>query len=113
MQGVTGTVQFAQYPGMTASVFFSQTDLMKLSWMTDKPVGASGASGASGPCKVAGCCLTHEPLGSTGVTHQPTGSTAVIREYFGSTGSTGNRYVNVSYTINANTSGKMTAEITF
>jgi len=84
MQGVTGTVQFAQFPGMTGTIYFNPADLRR---MLDLP----GPTGPTGPTVV-----TRECLGSTG-----------------STGSTGNRYVNVNYIINANTSGKVTAEITF
>ena len=81
MQGVTGTVQFAQFPGMVGTIYFNSSDLKR---MIDLP----------------------GPTGPTAVTRECWGST-------GSTGSTGNRYVNVNYTINANTSGKVTTEITF
>ena len=77
MQGVTGTVQFAQFPGMVGTIYFNPADLRRM--MGDGP----------------------------------TGPTVVTRECWGSTGSTGNRYVNVNYTVNANTSGKVTSEITF
>jgi len=89
MQGVTGTVQFAQFPGMVGTIYFNPADIRRV--MGDS-VGVTGT--------------TRECLG-------PTGPTVVTREYWGSTGSTGNRYVNVNYTVNANTSGKVTTEITF
>jgi hypothetical protein len=90
MQGVTGTVQFAQFPGMTGTIYFNPADLRRMLDLPG-PTGATGPTGPTGPTVV-----TRECLGSTG-----------------STGSTGNRYVNVNYIINANTSGKVTAEITF
>jgi hypothetical protein len=91
MQGVTGTVQFAQFPGMVGTIYFNPADLRR---MMDLP-------GPTGPTVVTRQCLG------------PTGPTVVTRECWGSTGSTGNRYVNVNYTVNANTSGKVTSEITF
>jgi hypothetical protein len=103
MQGVTGTVQFAQFPGMVGTIYFNPADLRRM--MGDGPTG---------PTVVTRQCLG--PTGPTVVTRQclgPTGPTVVTRECWGSTGSTGNRYVNVNYTVNANTSGKVTSEITF
>ena len=88
MQGVTGTVQFSQFPGMTGTIYFNPGDLRR---MLDLPSpGATGATGVTGP-------------------------TVVTRECWGTTGGTGatGRYVNVNYTVNANTSGKVTTEITF
>ena len=93
MQGVTGTVQFAQFPGMVGTIYFNPADLRRMMDVPG-PTGPTGPTGATGP---------------TG----PTGPTVVTRECWGSTGSTGNRYVNVNYTVNANTSGKVTSEITF
>lgn len=83
MQGITGTVQFAQFPGMTGRIYLDTQDLQRL--MDVRPT-VSGQSGITG-------CVT--------------------REYWGATGGTGNRYVNVNYTVNANTSGKVVTEITF
>jgi len=76
MQGVTGTVQFAQFPGMVGTIYFNPDDIRR---------------------------VMGDSVGVTGTT----------RECLGPTGSTGNRYVNVNYTVNANTSGKVTTEITF
>jgi hypothetical protein len=90
MQGVTGTVQFAQFPGMVGTIYFNPADLRRM--MGDGPTGPT--------------VVTRQCLG-------PTGPTVVTRECWGPTGSTGNRYVNVNYTVNANTSGKVTSEITF
>jgi hypothetical protein len=87
MQGVTGTVQFAQFPGMTGTIYFNPGDLRR---MLDLP--SLGATGVTGPTVVTRECF------STGET--------------GASGATG-RYVNVNYTVNANTSGKVTTEITF
>lgn len=84
MQGITGTVQFAQFPGMTGTIYFNPGDLQR--FFDVRP--QTGATGITG-------CVTRECFST------------------GSTGSTGNRYVNVNYTVNANTSGKVTTEITF
>jgi hypothetical protein len=93
MQGITGTVQFAQFPGMTGTIYFNPGDLRRI-------MGVTGSTDCTE--------MTRESC-SRGVT----GSTGMTREYWGSTGSTGNRYVNVNYTVNANTSGKVVTEITF
>lgn len=87
MQGVTGTVQLSQFPGMTGTIYFNPGDLRR---MLDLPSPGPGATGVTGP-------------------------TVVTREYWGTTGGTGatGRYVNVNYSVNANTSGKVVTEITF
>ena len=93
MQGITGTVQFAQFPGMTGRIYLDTQDLQRL--MDVRPSGQTGATGCVREC-----------WGATGATG------CVTREYWGATGGTG-RYVNVNYTVNANTSGKVVTEITF
>jgi len=113
MQGITGTVQFAQFPGMTGRIYLDTQDLQRLmdvSCSTGR-TGATGARECWGSTGGTGATGARECWGSTG----GTGPTVVTREYWGTTGGTGatGRYVNVNYTVNANTSGKVVTEITF
>ena len=53
MQGITGTVQFAQFPGMTGTIYFNPLDLQRL-------LDVRGQTGATG--------CAREYWGSTGST---------------------------------------------
>ena len=108
MQGLTGVVQFQAFPGMTGTIYFNQEQLRTL-------LGTTGVTGhnerrfserGEHDERCYGVTGSTGSTGSTGVTHYYFGST-------GSTGSTGHRYVNVNYTVNANTNGKVVTEITF